>query len=231
MHCRAQGSNKRKVQLLDPSVPPEITNISAMEDFSSQAQPSEQSPSALSPSAQLDLAVTLILHNWPVLSLAVQSSWGGPTSVEKRDWFCGAIAELFSSRPDTDAADLEEVLLQVMSDEFDVVVDDDSAGEIADRIMEVRTEVEKGDLTTVTKMWEEWQEKEKRGGADATASAKLFKKVEMREEDQETDEDDEGDDDEDEDIEMEDAPRPQRERVEPEVDEDGFTTVVGRRKR
>ncbi|KMP01323.1 LOW QUALITY PROTEIN: pre-rRNA-processing protein TSR2 [Coccidioides immitis RMSCC 2394] len=200
-----------------------------------QLQPSEQSPTSLSPSAQLDLAITLILHNWPVLTLAVQSSWGGPTSSEKRDWFCAAIAELFTDRPETDAIDLEEVLLQVMSDEFDVVVDDGSAADIADRVVELKEEIEKGDLAGVNKMWEAWKQKELRGGGDGNASLGLFRKVEMRDEDQETDEDEDEDDDEHEDgdVAMEDAPapRPQRERTEPEVDEDGFTKVVGRRKR
>ncbi|WEW58693.1 rRNA accumulation- protein [Emydomyces testavorans] len=194
----------------------------------------EQPSPSLSPSAHLDLAISLVLHTWPVLSLAVQSSWGGPNSSEKRDWFCAAIAELFTSRPDTDATDLEEVLLQVMSDEFDVVVDDESAGDIADRIMEIKGDIEKGELGEVSSMWEQWKEKERKGVGAGNASVGLFKRVEVKNEDQDTDDDeDEDDEDEDEDVEMEDVPvtRPPRERIEPAVDEDGFTKVVGRRKR
>ncbi|EEP76455.1 conserved hypothetical protein [Uncinocarpus reesii 1704] len=193
----------------------------------SQPQPPEQTPTSLSPSAQLDLAITLALHNWPVLSLAVQSSWGGPTSADKRDWLCAAIAELFTDRPDTDAGDLEEVLLQVMNDEFDVVVDDESAGDVADRIIDLKGKIDKGDLEMVNKLWEDWKQREGKA-----SSVGLFKRVETNDEDQETDEDEE-EDGEDEDVEMEDAPatRPPREVIEPEVDEDGFTKVVGRRKR
>lgn len=193
-----------------------------------QAKPEEDAP--LSPSAQLDLAITLTLYSWPALSLSVESSWGGPTSGAKRDWFCGAIAELFTSRPETDAQDLEEVLIQVMNDEFEVAVDDDSAADIADRICELKSGIEKGDYARVQAMWEDYKTKQEGAGRDPTS---LFKKVEARDEDQETDE--EEDDDEGSDVDMEDAPttaaRPQRQREEPEVDEDGFTKVASKKKR
>ena len=205
------------------------SNSQPQKDFEEQE---EASLSALSAAAQLDLGVSLILSSWPALTLAVQSSWGGPTSVEKRDWFCGAIADLFSDRPDTDALDLEEVLLQVMNDEFDVVVDDGSAAEIAGKIIEIRAEIGKGQLDRLGRLWEEW--KTRKGGREARD---MFKRVETGEEDQDTDGDeeewvdDEDDDEEDGDVVMEDVSRQPRERTEPEVDEDGFTKVVGKKKR
>ncbi|EEH05653.1 pre-rRNA processing protein TSR2 [Histoplasma capsulatum G186AR] len=166
-------------------------------------------------STQFDLGITLILNSWPALNLAVQSSWGGPSSSDKRDWLCGAISDLFVDRPETDAEDIEDVLIQVMNDEFDVVVDDESAGEIGRRIMEVRMETQMGDFTRVTRMWEEWKAK---GGAGATVGA--FRKVEVNGDD-DGDDNGEGAEDEDEeeeddnesdigdwadDVEMEDAP-------------------------
>jgi pre-rRNA-processing protein TSR2 len=204
-----------------------------MDNTQPQAQQAAQSQTAPIPSevsAQLDLGISLILNSWPSLTLAVQSSWGGPESAEKRDWLCGAIADLFTSRPETDAGDVEEVLLQVMTDEFDVVVDDGSAGEIADRICEVRAEVMRGEFGRVRTLWEDWKAK----GGEKGIKNTLFRRVETGEEDQETDGDEDEEDDEDEDVDMEDAPalpQPPRERIEPEVDDDGFTKVVGRRKR
>jgi len=199
-------------------------------------QQSPQPPENPSPSAQLDLAITLILHSWPALSLAVQSSWGGPASADKRDWLCGAISDLFVSRPETDEEDLEDVLIQVMNDEFDVVVDDGSVAEIAERICGVREEVGRGEYGGVRAMWEGWKAKSKMGGGDP---AKMFRRVETGGEDQETDGDDDDDDEEeeaweDEDVDMEDVAAPVRtpwEKIEPEVDEEGFTKVVGRRNR
>ncbi|CAK45937.1 uncharacterized protein An11g04500 [Aspergillus niger] len=172
----------------------------------------------------LDLGITLAINAWPALTLAVQSNWGGPTSSDKRDWLCGAISEMIQERPETDAEDLEDVLIQVMNDEFDVVVDDESAGMVAVQIMEMKGQTEKGEFGAIQEMWEKWQSKK---GASEIAGF-------QRGEDQDDDDDDS--EDEDGDMEMDDAPAPAlvrapREKVEPEVDEDGFTTVVSKKRR
>lgn len=175
---------------------------------------------ATNAASYLDLAITIVLNNWPALSLAVQNQWGGPTSTDKRDWLCGAISDMIHDRPETDAEDLEEVLVQVMTDEFEVAVDDESAADAADLIMELKAQTDKGQFDTVQQMWEVYQQKSQNSSA-----AGQFQKVETRDEDQETD--DEVDE------EVGDAPqlvRAPRERVEPEIDDDGFTKVVGKRR-
>ncbi|KAL4739623.1 Pre-rRNA-processing protein TSR2-domain-containing protein [Aspergillus similis] len=182
-------------------------------------------PAQQTASSYLDLGITLAINAWPALTLAVTSNWGGPTSADKRDWLCGAISDMIADRPETDAEDLEDVLIQVMNDEFDVVVDDESAGEVADRIMEIRKMVENGEFDGVRQMWEEWERKAAKKG-DAVAG---FRRGE--DQDGETDDDEE---DGEEDEEMGEAPAlvsAPRERVEPEIDEDGFTKVVGKKRR
>ncbi|KAL1983741.1 hypothetical protein VTN96DRAFT_9913 [Rasamsonia emersonii] len=200
-----------------------------------QADGSSAAAAAAKASSQLDLGISLALHAWPALTLAVQSNWGGPNSSDKRDWFCGAISDLLQERPETDAEDLEEVLIQVMNDEFDVVVDDGSAAAVAAQIMAMREQTARGEFGEIQAMYQQWKEKMDKKGS---AAAAMFQKVEARDEDQETDDDEdddeEEDDDGDEDVEMDEAPalpRAPRQKVEPEVDEDGFTKVVGRRKR
>ena len=184
-------------------------------------------PPATDAASFLDLGITLALNNWPALTLAVQSNWGGPTSEDKRAWLCGAISEMLSDRPETDAEDLEDVLIQVMNDEFDVVVDDESAGNVAAEIMDMKAQTVRGEFASIQQTWEAWQRKSQQ----KSASSAMFKQVEARDEDQETDESDE---EESGDVEMGDAPalvRVPREKVEPEVDDDGFTKVVGKKKR
>ncbi|KAE8147375.1 putative pre-rRNA processing protein [Aspergillus avenaceus] len=174
----------------------------------------------------LDLGITLAIHNWPALTLAVQSNWGGPTSSDKRDWLCGAISEMISERPETDALDLEDVLCQVMNDEFDVVVEDESAAPVADLIMEFRGQTARGEFRVIKEMWEGWKSKsEKKAGELAAAG---FRRGEDQESEDDEDEEEGGD------VDMGDAPelvRAPREKVEAEVDEDGFTKVVGKKKR
>ena len=45
--------------------------------------------------AQFELGLTLILNTWQALTITVANQWGGPDSADKRDWMCGAVAELF----------------------------------------------------------------------------------------------------------------------------------------
>lgn len=170
------------------------------------------------------MGITLAINAWPAMNLAVQSNWGGPTSADKRDWLCGAISEMIADRPETDAEDLEDVLTQVMNDEFDVVVDDESSAPVAAQIMEARAQTARGEFGAIQEAWDTLQQKlAAKGGAANLAG---FKRGEDPGSDD--DEDEEGDED------MGDAPAlvsAPREKVEPEVDDDGFTKVVGKKKR
>ncbi|KAL4919879.1 Pre-rRNA-processing protein TSR2-domain-containing protein [Aspergillus aurantiobrunneus] len=186
-------------------------------------------PAQQTASSYLDLGITLAINAWPALTLAVTSNWGGPTSSDKRDWLCGAISEMIVERPETDAEDLEDVLIQVMNDEFDVVVDDESAAEVAMRIMEIRKMAERGEFGTVRAMWEDWERKRAQKGGGVAVTGFRRGEDEENETDEEEDDDEEGGD-----VDMGEAPelvRAPRERVEPEIDEDGFTKVVGKKKR
>ncbi|MCJ1469549.1 hypothetical protein MMC07_008182 [Pseudocyphellaria aurata] len=191
---------------------------------------------ALPPSSEkiqnkFDLSIALTLATWSALTLAVQNLWGGPQSADKRDWFAGAISELIESTPDADVEYVEQFLLQVMNDEFDIHVDDGSGEEIAAKIVGLRKLTLQGNFTMVDEMLARWQERQSRGGGTLQ-----FRHVERREEDDETDwdSDDKEDNSADEDVEMEQAPplvKIPKEKVQPTVDDDGFTEVVGKRRR
>ncbi|KAF4775847.1 pre-rRNA-processing protein TSR2 [Colletotrichum scovillei] len=190
-------------------------------------------------------AVALSLHMWPALTLAVQNHWGGPDSADKRDWFAGAVAEIFptftkitaagQAMPATAAAAAEEpdtgyvetMLLQVMLDEFEVNVDDETGYDVAEQIVKLRAECAKGNFAAVDELRTKW---ESRKGAKVEG---LYKKVEAGDQDTDWEDDDSEDDDEGDDVEMDDAPqlvRAPKEKQEPEVDEDGFTTVTKKKR-
>lgn len=180
---------------------------------------------------KFDLSIALTLATWPALTLAVQNSWGGPQSAEKRDWFAGAISELIESTPDADVEYVEEFLLQVMNDEFEIHIDDGSGEEIAAKIVGLRRLTLQGNFTMVDEMFVRWQERQSRGEGMVQ-----FRHVERGEDDDETDwdSDDKEDGSADEDVEMEQAPplvKVPREKVQPRVDDDGFIEVVSNRKR
>lgn len=169
-----------------------------------------------------ELGVSLVLNFWPALTDAVNSQWGGPESSDKRDWLCGHIADLWESIPDADEFEVESTLLQVMEDEFEVALEDDSAFEVARAIMDLRKKIVVNDFSTVDALHQRFLTKPRNNAP-----------VRVEEPDQEAG----SSEDEDGDEEMGDtpaaaaAPAPvqrERERV-PEVDEDGFETVRRRK--
>lgn len=177
---------------------------------------------------KFDLGIWHALFNWNNLTVAVQNQWGGPDSSDKRDWLAGQISELFAAEPLTDQEDVEVVLLQVLEDEFGVRVEDETEVAVAREIVAIRKEIGEGNTTMVDALQKKWEER--KGKEIATGSVNV----------KETNQDFEGDSvdeetDEDEDVDMDDAPalvpaKP-KSKPEPEIDEDGFTTVVGKKKR
>jgi pre-rRNA-processing protein TSR2 len=176
----------------------------------------------------LDHSIWYLLSLWPALHVACSSGWGGPESSDKKDWFAGAISELLTTRPETDAEDLECFLLQIMQDEFDCNVEDETECEVAGNILLVRKRlVEEGTVLAAREV----EERYKRRGSMKASTVR----VEEVNQDMEEEEEEEGGD---EDVDM-DAPQlvpsiqPKviREKPEPEIDEDGFEKVPSRRKR
>ncbi|KAG9245267.1 Pre-rRNA-processing protein TSR2-domain-containing protein [Calycina marina] len=172
--------------------------------------------------AHFELGITLCLFLWPELSLAVSNQWGGPDSSSKREWFAQTTIDVLTETSDADAEWIESFLLQVMNDEFEVNVEDDSAYEVGEQIVEIRRQCGRGEFSGVLRLRERWEE---RGGREEVNGG--FR--DEGEVDAETDgSGDEGDGD----MEMGEAPsvvRTPRERVVPEVDDDGFTKVARKR--
>ena len=132
---------------------------------------------------------------------------------------------MLKENPDEDSEWIETFLLQVMLDEFEVNVDDESGYDVAEQIVKLRGQCARGEFAEVLEMRRKWEAK---GGKSADLG-KMFEKREMREEDDETDG---SEDDEEEDVDMEEAPPlvRVREPVVAEVDEDGFTKVTKKKR-
>lgn len=135
--------------------------------------------------------------------------------------FASATIDLLKENPDSDEAWIEEFLLQVMLDEFEVNVDDESGADIAEQICRLRKDCARGNFAEVVALKERWEKKGNEVGA-------LF----QRKEDDEGEEDESsGSDDGDMDVDMDEAPQlVRREPVAPEVDEDGFTKVTKKKR-
>ncbi|KAJ3808832.1 Pre-rRNA-processing protein TSR2-domain-containing protein [Lentinula lateritia] len=189
---------------------------------------------------------------WETLALAVQESWGGPGAKEKRTWMAGVVVDMFeekqsktnsASSPNVDSRvepeDIEDTLLQIMADEFEVHVEDGSAETLGKDIVQLWNAIINSASTGSTaidysegeKMVQEWE-----SHAESAKGRKIQAHYqEAVEEDGDWEDDNnEGDDedgdhptDEDEAPPLIDSNRGQRK---PEIDEDGFTLVSSRRK-
>ncbi|TFB07160.1 Pre-rRNA-processing protein TSR2 [Trichoderma ghanense] len=203
-----------------------------------------QLPPAATRQSNFEQAVACALHLWPALTLAVQNGWGGPDSADKRDWFAGAVVDLFPEFADAqpgeaaktaaeepDMEDVETVLLQVMVDEFEVNIDDDSTLEVARSIVKARSECAIGEFNEEVKKL-----RERFANRKGTKVDQMFKQAEDQDQDTDWESGDSGEDDDEEnggDVDMDEAPplvSVPKEKPAPEVDEDGFTKVT-RKKR
>jgi pre-rRNA-processing protein TSR2 len=123
-----------------------------------------------------------------------------------------------------------------MLDEFEIVVDDDSAEEVARNIWSSAEKLQKGELGDLEALQAKWQERQAKGGNSLTGIVRG-----QDEDGNETDWDEDGEEeewngfDDHPDTEMRDAPlsleEKPRVRTEPEIDEEGFTKVVNKKKR
>ena len=166
-------------------------------------------------------AVIARLAIWSVLRIAVDQSWGGPESSKKRTWLASVIVDAFEEEdPLPDTSYVELTLLQVLEDEFDVTLEDGSALQVAEDILKLWGEAQAGKSELIQRLEEQ---------ADKTRGNKV--EVEVVEGEGDEDEDDweseSGSEDEDE-APMLIDPIGKTAKPEPEVDDDGFTTVKGR---
>jgi pre-rRNA-processing protein TSR2 len=84
--------------------------------------------------AKFTHAIALIIHSWSALSIAVENEWAGPESSNIRDWLGGQIVDLFHFPPTPtkipDAEYVEQLLTQIVEDEFELRLEDDSAYQV-----------------------------------------------------------------------------------------------------
>ena len=111
-----------------------------------------------------------------------------------------------------------------MDDEFDTIVDDGSAFEVAEQILVLWKECSRGVFTEVESLQRRWE-----AGKGKKVSG-MFKEGQQEDQDTDWDTDDDSEDDEEEhgDVDMDDAPSlaSARRKAPPVVDDDGFTTVT-----
>lgn len=92
---------------------------------------------------------------WPILRIAVQEGWGGPNGGKKRTWIASEIVDAFETqKPPPDDQYIEELLLQIMQDEFETNIEDGSTESVGVDIVRMWDETRVGKLDLVLKFEE-----------------------------------------------------------------------------
>ena len=80
--------------------------------------------------------------------MAVKNEWGGHQSGEKAAWLLQTLVEHFDERGrKVDADELEDILLQVMANEFNAMLEDGSERIVAVQIMRLFEQSVRGETT------------------------------------------------------------------------------------
>jgi pre-rRNA-processing protein TSR2 len=97
------------------------------------------------------LGISLLFKTqWTALKLAVDMQWGGHDSEDKRDWLIDVMVNYFDKNgKDTDVDDLETILNQVMTDEFNTLLEDDSAYQVSQDLIKMYNECIQGNYSTI----------------------------------------------------------------------------------
>ncbi|KAL7750362.1 rRNA accumulation- protein [Sorochytrium milnesiophthora] len=167
----------------------------------------------------------IIFNNWWVLKTAVEYGWGGHDSEAKAEWFISSMVDYFGANgKKVDIFEIEDVVSQVMNQEFQTVFEDDSASDVAKELYELFQTCIRGDYTKLEELRRLYP-----------AATKL-KTISLSDDDDDDDDDDEAESstaeeaDADGDMDMMDADPPAPAPA-PVADPDGWEPVTNRRGR
>ncbi|CAG8763343.1 1960_t:CDS:2, partial [Acaulospora morrowiae] len=155
--------------------------------------------------------------------LAVDMHWGGTDSTDKRDWLINVVFEYFGKHgSEADVDDLETILEQVMSDEFNTLLEDNSAGQVSQKLIDVYNECMQENYTTVEAL-------RSRHSSAPSASKKVVSGGDEEDDEDESDEEYGSEDNEsvEEIDEMDVVPSSKKG---PIIDDEGFQLVTKRRR-
>ncbi|XP_074064464.1 pre-rRNA-processing protein TSR2 homolog [Macrotis lagotis] len=81
--------------------------------------------------------VRAVLASWPALQIAVENGFGGVHSHEKALWLGGVVEDYFVRNPDLEQDEVEDFLSDIMSTEFDTLVEDGSLAQVSQQLQRV----------------------------------------------------------------------------------------------
>lgn len=170
--------------------------------------------------ANFELGVSMVIYGWHTLQTAVDNQWGGAQSAEKRDWITGLVIDAFNENKEIDIIYIHELLSNAMEDEFDAVIEDESTIQVGQKVIQVYKECLEGNFENVKAAYNIWLSKEKNRKKIIVTVTEDALNPNVSDSDNDSDEDG--------DIDMMEVEEEYIEptKIEPVVDDDGFTVVT-----
>ncbi|CAO2624528.1 Pre-rRNA-processing protein TSR2 homolog [Lemmus lemmus] len=97
-------------------------------------------------------AVRAALDAWPALQIAVENGFGGMHSQEKAEWLGGAVEDYFIANADLELEEVEDFLGELMTTEFDTVVEDGSLPQVSQQLQTMFHHFQKGDVAALQEL-------------------------------------------------------------------------------
>ncbi|XP_043830293.1 pre-rRNA-processing protein TSR2 homolog [Dromiciops gliroides] len=89
--------------------------------------------------------VRAVLEAWPALQIAVENSFGGAHSRQKALWLGGVVEDYFIQNADLEQDEVEDFLADIMSTEFDTLVEDGSLPQVSQQLQTMFTYCRSGE--------------------------------------------------------------------------------------
>nr|XP_020041532.1 pre-rRNA-processing protein TSR2 homolog [Castor canadensis] len=102
--------------------------------------------------ALFSVGVHAALDAWPALQIAVENGFGGVHSQEKAEWLGGAVVDYFISNADLQLDEVEDFLGELMTNEFDTVVEDGSLPQVSQQLQTMFHHFQRGDEAALREM-------------------------------------------------------------------------------
>ncbi|XP_059535964.1 pre-rRNA-processing protein TSR2 homolog isoform X1 [Myotis daubentonii] len=110
------------------------------------------------------------LEAWPALQIAVENGFGGVHSQEKAEWLGGAVEEYFFRNADLELDEVEDFLGELMTNEFDTVVEDGSLPQVSQQLQTMFYHFQRGDGATMKELASHITQRKRRVRATALST-------------------------------------------------------------
>lgn len=105
------------------------------------------------------------------MQIAVENGFGGVHSQEKAEWLGGAVEEYFFRNADLELNEVEDFLGELMTNEFDTVVEDGSLPQVSQQLQTLFHHFQRGDGAALKEMASHITQKKREVRATALTAA------------------------------------------------------------